>query len=325
MNIRMAINFGLRLRQTLLLAATLLCTAGIAAAQDTRTVNVKFPRGATGTSIDDSIRGYETVNYRIGVSASQQMTVSLETSNASNYFNITAPGASEALYNSSINGNSTSFEIPSSGTYVISVYLMRNAARRNERATYKLSINVDNSVTGQTQAPSQTASDDFADGLSGGPDHWRVTGLNGDTLNVRATPSTSAKVLTVLYEGDVVRNLGCKKVSSARWCGVVTDTGLRGWVNGKFLHEDFADEATTLPAFPVRPIQVQPAVDTSLMPRYCTGEASAKFDVRPPRITTNAAFKSGNRYVVQGYFDNGRGTTFFNCWFDLQGNFVSVS
>jgi uncharacterized protein YraI len=315
-------------RWGLMLVALMLLPVSVAIAQDARSVTVKFPRGASGTTIGDSIRGYESVNYKIGVSASQQMTVSLETSNASNYFNITAPGASEALFVGSINGTSTSFEIPSSGTYVISVYLMRNAARRNERASYKLSINVDNSVSGQTQAPSQTQPD-FADGLSGGPDHWRVQGLGGDTLNVRADASTSAKVLTLLYEGDVIRNLGCKLVSGTRWCHVETDTGLRGWVAGRFLHEDFEDSATTLPSFPVLPIPVQPvrpvSVDTSLMPRYCVGEASAKYGVRPQRITANTAFKSGNRYVSQGYFDGDNGTTFFNCWFDLNGNFVSVS
>lgn len=76
---------------------------------------VKFARGASSTSISDSITGYESVTYRIGVSApGKLMSVQLDTSNASNYFNITAPGADAALFIGSTSGNSTSFTIPSS-------------------------------------------------------------------------------------------------------------------------------------------------------------------------------------------------------------------
>lgn len=66
------------------------------------------------------------------------------------------------------------------------------------------------------------------------------------------------------------------------------------------------------------------AIDQGAMPRFCAGEASARFGVRPTEITTNIAFKSGARYVVQGHFEGDGGTTFFNCYFDGQGNFVEV-
>lgn len=60
------------------------------------------------------------------------------------------------------------------------------------------------------------------------------------------------------------------------------------------------------------------------MPRFCAGEASAAFDVRSNAITTNMAFQIGKRYVVQGYFDGNRGTTFFNCYFSDRGDFIEV-
>lgn len=60
------------------------------------------------------------------------------------------------------------------------------------------------------------------------------------------------------------------------------------------------------------------------MPRFCAGEASAAFSVRPTEITTNMAFAIGKRYVVQGYFDGARGTTFFNCYFSDSGSFIEV-
>lgn len=66
-------------------------------------------------------------------------------------------------------------------------------------------------------------------------------------------------------------------------------------------------------------------VDTASMPAFCRGEASAEFGRRPTEITTNMAFKSGDLYVVQGNYPDGKSSTFFNCWFDGDGNFVSVN
>lgn len=71
------------------------------------------------------------------------MSIQLDSKNTSLYFNVTAPGVDAAIYNSSINGNGTSITIPSSGEYVVDVYLMRNAARRNEVANYDLTIYVE--------------------------------------------------------------------------------------------------------------------------------------------------------------------------------------
>src|SRR6218665_2752947 len=113
-----------RVFRSFLIALTLISST-TAMAQDSRTVDVRFPRGTSGTTVNDSVSGYETIKYRLGVSAGQRMDVTLDTDNASSYFNITAPGASEALYNGSISGNGTSVVIPSSGNYTISVYLMR--------------------------------------------------------------------------------------------------------------------------------------------------------------------------------------------------------
>lgn len=66
-------------------------------------------------------------------------------------------------------------------------------------------------------------------------------------------------------------------------------------------------------------------LDAAAMPRYCQGEVAAKFNVSPRDVTTNMAFRIGARFVVQGWFEGDRGTTFFNCYFDQSGNFVSVN
>lgn len=66
-------------------------------------------------------------------------------------------------------------------------------------------------------------------------------------------------------------------------------------------------------------------VDPRMMPRFCQGEASAVFGVRPNRITVNMAFQSGRYYWVQGNYDGGGGRAqFFNCRFDLRGRFIEV-
>ncbi|MDB5586095.1 MAG: hypothetical protein JWP26_1065 [Devosia sp.] len=302
---------------------------GAALAQDARSVDVRFPRGASGTTINGSVSGYQSVNYRIGVSAGQRMSVQLDTSNASNYFNITGPGASQALFNSSISGNSTSVVIPSSGNYVVSVYLMRNAARRNETASYQLSLYVEGAAAA---APRPTPpAPDFADGLQGGPDYWQVQGLaGGDTLNVRSGPSTGNAVIGTVRNGDVLQNFGCTMSGSTRWCQVRMPNGSRGWVAGRYLHESFGASPRPTPRPTPLPVPIPsspPAngVSTSQMPRFCAGEASAEYGVRPQDITTNMAFRSGNQYVSQGSFDNDNdSSTFFNCWFNLDGSFDRV-
>ena len=304
--------------------------AQTAFAQDARSVEVRFPRGQSGTTINDSITGYEAVNYQLGVSAGQTMSLQLDTDNPSNYFNITAPGASEALFNGSIDGNSTSVKIPSSGTYTISVYLTRNAARRDETADYSLTLYIEGRASQSAPAPVQN---DFADGLAGGPDYWQVHGLaGGDTLNVRSGPSTGNGSVGRLVEGDVIRNLGCQMSGSTRWCQIETRNGLTGWVAGRYLHESVAQQqpqrpTTRPPAQPPTPPQ-NPAptyLSQADMPRFCAGEASAKFSQRPQDITTNLAFQTGNMFVSQGYFDQGDDTTFFNCYFQLDGSFIAVN
>ncbi len=66
-------------------------------------------------------------------------------------------------------------------------------------------------------------------------------------------------------------------------------------------------------------------IDLGTMPAFCRGAAAEQFDRRPSEITTSMAFRSGNRIVVQGNYAERKKTTFFNCWFDRDGNFMSVN
>lgn len=129
------------MKTSLTLGIAMLALAAPALAQDAiRTVPVQFARGASSAAIKGSIKGYGAVDYTVRARAGQTLTVRLTTSNKSGYFNVTAPGADEAMFNGSISGNRFSAAIPSTGTYAVRVYLMRNAARRNETANYTLNV-----------------------------------------------------------------------------------------------------------------------------------------------------------------------------------------
>jgi len=123
-------------------AVALLSATSFAAQDPAKIVPVRFAHGASSTAIKGSVRGHASVNYMVRARAGQTMTVRLTTSNSSNYFNVTAPGADAALFIGSSAGNRFSATIRSTGTYMLRVYLMRNAARRNERAHYTLNIAV---------------------------------------------------------------------------------------------------------------------------------------------------------------------------------------
>jgi len=70
------------------------------------------------------------------------MVVDFKTGNPSAYFNVTAPGADSAMFIGSTSGNRFDDELPADGVYTIRVYLMRNAARRNETAQYTLKVSI---------------------------------------------------------------------------------------------------------------------------------------------------------------------------------------
>jgi hypothetical protein len=185
------------------------------------------------------------------------MTIRLSADNNATYFNVYEPGrgpGDQALAVSGQTGamvpdlNRFDGTLPTSGTYSVSVYLFRAAARRGERANYTLDI----SITGAT-GPS--VGNDYADGLEGGPDYWEVTGVTS-TLNIRTAPSTGAAVAGQVRRQEVLRNRGCRMAEGRRWCQVETlgRPRISGWAAGDFLRESAyaggGGTATQLPETP---------------------------------------------------------------------------
>jgi hypothetical protein len=111
-----------------------------------RSVPVHFAKGSSGATLKASLKGDEIVDYTLRAAAGQTMRVSFKPSNASAYFNLLPPDSEAALFIGSTSGNEFSGALPASGVYRIRVYLMRNAARRNESVSYTLDIGVTGAV-----------------------------------------------------------------------------------------------------------------------------------------------------------------------------------
>ncbi len=121
---------------------------------DIRSEQVQFAKGETGSSIEGRIQGGEIVDYLLGARAGQRMNVHLTTDHTANYFNILAPGETEAaIFIGSVKGNRFKGILPSNGEYTIRVYLMRSAARRDETGNYKLDISITDTGTESSDVP----------------------------------------------------------------------------------------------------------------------------------------------------------------------------
>jgi Bacterial SH3 domain len=201
--------------------------------QDIRQERVQFSAGQkTSTTIRGTIRGDQIAEYFVEIPAGSKLAVSMQTSNSSSYFNISAPGADTAMYIGSTSGNSFVGSAPSSGDYTIRVYLMRNAARRDERARYMLNIQIAASAPAQRQQEPGTA-----EGPSSAPDGWRVVVSEGDVLNMRAAPSARSAIVARLPNGTTLKNAGCRVKGTTKWCQVTAPDGREGWVAGRYLRE----------------------------------------------------------------------------------------
>jgi hypothetical protein len=138
----------------------------IADAAEIRTVKVRFQAGKNSTTVKARIKGYETIDYLLGARAGQTMNVSMSTDNGANYFNILAPGESDAaMFNGSLADNQFEGVLPATGNYRIRVYLMRSAARRKETANYRLELIVGSSNSAGASGAAR-------------PDPWKRIGAN---------------------------------------------------------------------------------------------------------------------------------------------------
>jgi len=121
---------------------------------------VQFAKGKSSAQLHGSIKGGGSTEYTLNARAGQALAVALAPTNASLNFNINAPGSKESMFIGSVQGAKASVVLPADGSYVVQVYLMRNAARRDESASYTLDV----AITGQGLPPLPAALDALVPG-----------------------------------------------------------------------------------------------------------------------------------------------------------------
>lgn len=218
------------------LAAGLVALSPPAAAQQVRSEKVESADASTGVILSGKVRGHDSAEYTVTGAAGQILSVDLLSENGALNFTVTPKGAAEAVFMSETTGPVADVTLPADGDYVVQVYLMRSAARRDDGADYTLGIGL--------------AGGDFADGLAGGPDWWQVTLEDpASGLNIHSGPDARYPVISKAANGELAQNRGCRMTGPERWCSVrFQGSGQQGWVAGRFLSEAAAPEAAEVPA-----------------------------------------------------------------------------
>ena len=132
----------MKISLTIMMAAAVILIHPLTATAAERTEAVKFKAGTTSATIKGSIKGDNYVNYALKANAGQVMSILFSPSNASCYFNVLPPGSDEAIHIGSSVGNEFGGTLDASGEYRAQVYLMRNAARRNETCNYSITFEI---------------------------------------------------------------------------------------------------------------------------------------------------------------------------------------
>jgi hypothetical protein len=112
-----------------------------AQAPATRTIPVRFARGARSASFRGTLQGYDTVDYALTARAGQSLSVALRGGNESTEVAVFTPSGGD-LEMTVTDGLYTG-ELPETGRYRVRVLIMRNDARRGAISRYSLTIGID--------------------------------------------------------------------------------------------------------------------------------------------------------------------------------------
>jgi len=174
-------------------ALALFLSIGAAAATDLRSERVQFERGSSGTTINATIEGRETVDYLVNARAGQTLAVKLDSKSSAIYFNVIPPDAEdEAVFAGSTSGNSYEGGLDLDGDWKIRVYLVRAAARRNESALYSLKIG----VTGKADPAAAREANDF------GPRQWNARGALGCARGDQPMQTAACPFKVIRFDGS---------------------------------------------------------------------------------------------------------------------------
>ncbi len=112
----------------------------VQAADGIKTQQVQFKKGESGATINGTIQGSQTLDYKLTANKGQSMVVILT---GKPYFNILPPGSKgEAIFIGSRDGNNFEATLPAKGTYTIRVYQMGAAESSKAKTPFKLEVGI---------------------------------------------------------------------------------------------------------------------------------------------------------------------------------------
>lgn len=134
---------GLMSSRAAIAAALVLACASAFAERAMQSHRVEFAQGRSGATMKGHIVGDEIADYRLRVRAGQTLGVRLLASGATTYYNVLPPGSTGvAIYNGSIDGDTSTTTLPADGEYTIRVYQMGHAKSAGQRSTFALEVSV---------------------------------------------------------------------------------------------------------------------------------------------------------------------------------------
>ena len=155
------------------------------------------------------IRGDGFADHLVLGRAGQSLAISLKGSHAQNYFNLTPPGSSWAMFVGSMSGDHVERVLPVDGLYVVRVYLMRAAARRDAVSRYALTLRLSGEPL-QARDPAQDAR------IAGTPFHAQSTVSCRQATDPARTGICSASVIRYQRPGSATVELRWTDGSVAR-------------------------------------------------------------------------------------------------------------
>jgi len=205
-------------------------------AEDNRIISLEAAKLSPGLIETGKIAGYDGLRYRLTAGRGQVLSVDLHAKGSAPDFLIRAEGQDAPLFASDMAGTAVAdLPLPADGVYEIEVRLNRAMARKGKTYPFDLAVALN--------------PPDYADGLSGGPDWWQVSGVGpGRLIDVQDGPGPRYAARGKTGDGDVAQNRGCRISLGERWCSVrLAGTGLQGWVAGANLRETAAPPAPEMP------------------------------------------------------------------------------
>ena len=201
-------------------AAILLAATGGAEAQQTE--RVSFAPGTSGTEITGSVQGDDYIDYVLGASAGQLMTVDLTVTetdgNGSIQFNI-LPARQDfggPYIGSMDDDRAAGIILDRSGDWAIRVYLLGNDQDTDKTVDFAMAIG----ITEAPEVPPLLEEDFFVVALE-----------PGGVATVRDAPGAAGEFLGQLWPDTVVRNTGgCVTMDGLQWCKVAAEGNPEGWV-----------------------------------------------------------------------------------------------